>query len=425
MKLAFCLNKYLPENDTQCELKGIVSEALHRGYQVDIFVMEWKIAIPSGFNVIVVSMKGYTQQQRIKNFSKYVREVVKNAGYDLVVGFNQVHSADIYISANFLLNYSKPHSHRHNNNDANHLSFPNLILNTLEKMAQKKPPELITLQKKHGCQGKSIKLERSLLTCWPQSDMFPAIMQTSGMTYRAIEKRKTLKFEHQGHSYFIKQHFGAGWLEIFKNLVVGKLPIIGAKNEYEALNHLSALGIQAPHIVGYGEHGCNPATKQSFLITREVTSALSLDKLEADWHSNRLSWGLKQHLLKQVAFIAATLHQNGINHRDFYACHFMIQDPLTEESDVTLMDLHRAQIRVRTPKRWIVKDLASLYYSILNFNLTKRDILRFMQYYSMQSWKVQLTDNLTFWQTVKERSKRFIKRHDRFFSSPINAGKNL
>jgi heptose I phosphotransferase len=292
-------------------------------------------------------------------------------------------------------------------------------LDSLEQIIQRKLPDLITLQQKRHCRDKTLKLESDLLSYWPQNDVFAAIMQTSGVVYRAIESRKTLKFTHNNKNYFIKLHFGSGWFEIFKNLLFGRLPIIGAKNEYMALNQLRILGIKAPVIAGYGEFGCNPARQQSFLITHEVAHTVSLDTLVTQWHDNQLSWKVKQQLIKKIAYITATLHHNGINHRDLYACHFMINEPITNHPDITLMDLHRAQIRKKTPIRWVVKDLASLYYSILSFKLTKRDLLRFIQHYSAQSWQIEISKNEVFWQAVQQRSKSFIKRHHKFFATPV------
>ena len=39
-------------------------------------------------------------------------------------------------------------------------------------------------------------------------------------------------------SNFIKLHYGVGWREIFKNLLLGRWPVLGAKNEWRALAHI-------------------------------------------------------------------------------------------------------------------------------------------------------------------------------------------
>ena len=69
---------------------------------------------------------------------------------------------------------------------------------------------------------------------------------------------------------------------------------------------------------GYGRRGFNPAKQLSFLITDELTDTLSFEDLCAKWPSQPCGFALKQALITQLAEIARTLHQNGVNHRDFW-----------------------------------------------------------------------------------------------------------
>ena len=46
-----------------------------------------------------------------------------------------------------------------------------------------------------------------------------------------------------------------------------------------------------------------------------------------------------------------------------------------------LVDLHRAQMRAAVPRRWLVKDVASIYFSSLDIGLTKKDVYLFLQVY--------------------------------------------
>jgi hypothetical protein len=45
---------------------------------------------------------------------------------------------------------------------------------------------------------------------------------------------------------------------------------------------------------------------------------------------------------------------------------------------IPLIDLHRAQLRKKTPRRWVVKDVAGLYFSVMDIGLTQRDLFRFV-----------------------------------------------
>jgi heptose I phosphotransferase len=55
--------------------------------------------------------------------------------------------------------------------------------------------------------------------------------------------------------------------EIFKNLVQLRLPVLGAKNEWRAVQKLQQLDIPTLEIMAYGSQGCNPARLKSFLLT--------------------------------------------------------------------------------------------------------------------------------------------------------------
>ena len=52
-----------------------------------------------------------------------------------------------------------------------------------------------------------------------------------------------------------------------------------------------------------------------------------------------------------------------------------------------LIDLHRMQMRARTPLRWLIKDLSGLLFSVLDLDLTLRDYLRFLKGYWGENWK--------------------------------------
>ncbi len=89
-------------------------------------------------------------------------------------------------------------------------------------------------------------------------------------------------------------------------------------------------------------------------------------------------------LIKRVATMVRKMHEAGINHRDCYICHFLLHLPFNGEEEtlkISVIDLHRAQIRDRVPRRWRDKDLIGLYFSSMNIGLTSRDILRFMRVY--------------------------------------------
>lgn len=291
--------------------------------------------------------------------------------------------------------------------------MPKQTLDILERIASEKKIQ----QAKHlhvlsdkGCKL-TLFLESNLKEEWPNATCFEEIMKLSGELYRDMQGRKTFRFNLRGKSYFIKQHFGVGWQEIAKNLLFGRLPVIGATTEYLAINRLSQLNIPTLTTAGFGVKGCNPATQRSFLITHEITNAISVEDLVKSWGANPPTRQFKLALMQKMAAIVSAMHQNGLNHRDMYICHFLLRQPVTIDIELAVIDLHRVQIRKRTPKRWIVKDLGSLYFSALNAGLTQRDFLRFIEFYTGMPWRQALQSKPSLWKQVIVRMTSLVKRH--------------
>ena len=244
---------------------------------------------------------------------------------------------------------------------------------------------------------------------WQGRDIFDRLFEIDGRVYREREGRKTLQFSVDDKSYFAKLHRGIGWKEIIKNIIQFRLPVTSASNEWRAIKRLNQLGVNTARLVGYGKKGWNPARFQSFVVTEDLTNSVSLEDLCYEWPGSPPSDALKRALIMEVARIAGILHENGLNHRDFYICHFLLDisrgkdriDP--KRLHLCLIDLHRVQMRRRTPKRWRVKDIGGLYYSSMNIGLTKRDLLRFMRIYRNKTLKATLKEDKRFWWQVKKK----------------------
>jgi heptose I phosphotransferase len=219
-------------------------------------------------------------------------------------------------------------------------------------------------------------------------------MELEGEVFRAREGRSCQRLTLGGRRYFIKIHRGVGWREILKNLLSLRLPVLSSASERRAIARVSQLGVAAPVVAGFGLRGRNPARLQSFLITDELDGTVSLEEYCRSWPVRPPPFDVRRALIVEVARIARALHENGVNHRDFYLCHFLLDrrcvgDPEARGArgaravrvPLWLIDLHRAQVRRRTPRRWAVKDLAGLLFSSFSIGLTRADVLRFARAY--------------------------------------------
>ena len=230
--------------------------------------------------------------------------------------------------------------------------------------------------------------------------------------YRSKEGRKTLRFEAAGASYFLKIHSGVGWLEIFKNLLQARLPVLSARNEYDAVTALNRLGVDTMSVAAYSCEGFNPATLKSVIVTEDLVGTVSLEDYCADWARNPPPFSVRLKLLRKLADSARRMHLAGINHRDFYICHFHLDEQTLdrEEPRCFLIDLHRAQIRSKTPRRWLIKDLGGLYFSAMDCGLKSRDLLRFMRHYSDAGLRGALGADREFWQQVAQNAAHLYRK---------------
>lgn len=243
---------------------------------------------------------------------------------------------------------------------------------------------------------------------------FDDILNLQGEVFRSHKNRKTLRIVQNGRGYFVKIHRRIGWGEVLKNMFSLQWPVLSARNEYRAIQKLETLGIGTMNICGFGERGIPPVWIESFLITEELENTISLEELCRDWKKNPPDFSFKTALIHKVAGIARTLHRNGLNHRDFYICHFLLDlQGKTGPSSPTLylIDLHRTQMRQRTPDRWIVKDIAGLFFSSMDAGLTRRDLFRFIRTYSGKPLRDALRDDREFWNRVSHRAITLYKRH--------------
>lgn len=256
-------------------------------------------------------------------------------------------------------------------------------------------------------------LRDDLKTALAPANRFDDILALTGNIYRELDGRRTLQFERAGKSYFAKLHFGVGWGEVLKNLLSGRLPIVSARNEWRAIRHLERHDIGTMSLAGYGERGRNPARIESFVLTDDLRDTVSLETLALEWSAKSPSARFRRALIHELARIARVMHQSGMNHRDFYLCHFLLPNRQREQSPVRLhlIDLHRAQLRQHTPYRWQLKDLAGLYFSAMDAGFTRRHLLRFVRLYESRPLRDLPPASQRLWRQVEHKAIALYRRH--------------
>ena len=297
-------------------------------------------------------------------------------------------------------------------------------LDVLEKISQQKQSPTLDQAPSEWVQESEqqvIVLRDELITQWAQQNVLGLVQKLSGPVAREFADRQTLRFELGGNAYYRKLHRGVGWREIIKNLVQLRWPILGAKNEWLALNKLNALGIPTLEPVAYGEQKKSFAKKISFIVTRELAGVIQLDHY---FQQHSINSKEKIMLLCKVAEIARELHAAGINHRDFYLCHFMLDlESVTQwsqggpEPKIVIVDLHRAQMRHHVPMRWLIKDLSGLYFSSFDLGFTRYDYLRFLRTYWQLPLRTLFATHLPLLSAIAQRVLKTYKRD--FGAAPV------
>ncbi|MGI9322909.1 MAG: lipopolysaccharide core heptose(I) kinase RfaP [Pseudomonadales bacterium] len=256
-----------------------------------------------------------------------------------------------------------------------------------------------------------------------EDQLFQQLASLDGEVFREVAGRKTLRIMLDGKPYFAKLHYGVGWWEIAKNLLQARPPVLGARNEWLALRKLASLKINSPEPLLYVDEGMNPARIRSGIVTRALEDMVTL----ADYILiGRPSFHAKQLLISSLAEMTARLHDGGVNHRDYYLCHMLMPralaarlDEAPEPPPLYLIDLHRAQIRQRTPLRWRTKDLGGLLFSAVDAGLTRRDLLRFIRHYTGLELRQTLTEDAATWRRALRRARNMYKETHSSVPKPV------
>ena len=272
-----------------------------------------------------------------------------------------------------------------------------------------------------------IELAPELVRFFPDDTAFDQLMDCEGEKFRHVKTRRTLKFERGGKNYFIKIHRACGWREVWKNWLGFKRPVTSARMEWQAIDRLQSLGVPTLNVVGRGVRGKAPANQESFVVTEALEGMISLEQLTQRWGElpARQRMLMKRELISQVAHIAKKIHQNGLKHCDFYLCHFLVKDrdwsqwQPSQSLVLHLIDLHRMQHRSEVPKRWWAKDVTGVFFSAMDCDLTRNDLLRFARIYWDGSVRERVWEKQgVLWEIYRKARRLYQSIHGREAPDP-------
>lgn len=204
-------------------------------------------------------------------------------------------------------------------------------------------------------------------------------------------------------TFFLKWHGPAPIKDWIKPILQFKRPIIGAENEFHALQWFEQAGIASTPVVGFGK-----TKTESILLTEALVGYQKVSHL---LEHSICSAEQQLQIAQNVALVAAHMHGAGLHHQDFYLGHLMV--PTSNLLALpTVIDLGRVGKFEQLPTRWIVKDLAQLCYSARQAPV---DFVRtFLAEYFQ---KCNRPDENTLRQRIRNKLNA-IRRHDRVETTP-------
>ena len=427
-RLCFVIFSYVAGEDLQRDFLNTINKCLEAGHSVDIYTLEWRGDQPKGATIHSIKKQGIPLFRQYAYLARFVHDARIKEGYDCVVGFNAIPGLDIYYAKEPCIAELVQGARRSIPRHRQRLQFERSIL-SMTTHCQVVSPSLMILRaiKVHYRTPASRLHWLSLETCeqsqtnihihplqWGQSlgggfgdylleyldqpkllkpfganaamahygcesTIFDRIMELEGNIVRHKEGRKTLRFECEGQGFYAKLHQGIGFNEWLKNWFSLRAPIVSARTEWQAIAKLKSLKLPTLDAVAFAERGMLSFKRQSFLLTRELTAAESLESYCQEWLDNPPSRNERNKLIRQLANYVKTIHDERWFHRDLYLCHFL--KALDEEDKYYLIDLHRMQHK-RFSRRWRIKDLSALYYSAFEYGVSVRDVLYFIRCYN-------------------------------------------
>lgn len=255
--------------------------------------------------------------------------------------------------------------------------------------------------------ARNLYLREDLAAAWAGRDPFDVVRHLEGEVYRDVRDRRTLRFVACGRPYFAKIHSGVGVVEILKNWLVLRRPVLDAGNEYRACLHLARHGVRTPTPAAFGVRGANPARRFSFVVCDAIEDHVSLAVLSASWYERAPPPALKRALVEEAARLARRMHDAGVIHRDFYLFHLLADRRALGDgrAELALIDLHRARVVRAVPRRYRVRDLGALLFWCLERPLSRRDWLRFVREYEGRELREALAENGELWRDVERRAR--------------------
>jgi len=183
-----------------------------------------------------------------------------------------------------------------------------------------------------------------------------------------------------------------------------------ARNEWDNMLLLNKMGFNTMTPVAFGESKKLAQDYFSLTLTENLYDA---EKLEIFFPKHfmppltRKKIYDKRAYITKLAVLARDLHNNGLNHQDFYLGHILVRQ---EDDKFFIIDVQRMHKSRTISLHDRIKDLAQLTYSAKGLGIfTKTDLLRFFHVYTGSD--ALTPDNKKLARNILSKAKK-ISKHD-------------
>jgi heptose I phosphotransferase len=240
----------------------------------------------------------------------------------------------------------------------------------------------------------SMWIDREFQAAFEQAGLgsFDAVMAGSdGHCWRAFRDRENWRLELPGpYGRCVRAHLKKHHVRSVRTWLSARLRLTPAMSaaECEARNaaRLTRDGIDVMRLIAYGSKAHRDGLLESFIIAEELEGYREIpDLLRQRFPTTAIQTPRRDRdldeLIRTVADVARRFHTAGYNHRDFYCGHFFVREPAPGRFEIRLIDLQRVQHRRRWRRRWVVKDLAQLAWSLPGERISCTQRMAFMRRY--------------------------------------------
>lgn len=156
-----------------------------------------------------------------------------------------------------------------------------------------------------------------------------------------------------------------------------------ASRECHLAQFLMRCGINTIHPIALGERRRRGMLYESFLVTEAIPNGMTLfDLIERGDSAGNATRDqrLREHIAQELAKLIATIHQQGVEHRDLHERNIVIQPRDDREFNFFLLDLHELRVHKELPWASAVRELTRMgrYFTL---RTSRADRLRFFKHY--------------------------------------------